>query len=436
MQVSVEKKDGLVRIINVTVAAEKCASEYENHLRKVAKEIKLDGFRPGKVPLTVIKQKYSESILQEVAGDLMRSTFSEAVEKAEIVPAGMPTFKVNKLAIGQDFEYAATVEVFPEIELKSLTGKKIESYTASLKPADLDIIIQRMREQYSQFEEVNRPAQEKDEVTLDFDGYIDGKPLEHGQAFEFKIVLGSNTMIPGFETGLIGKKAGDEFEMPCQFPAEYHHKDVAGKDVSFKIKVHKVSGQALPPLDESFFEKFNLTDKTLEGFKAHVEKDVQRDLKQRLRSLNKKEIFDALVETNPITVPTPLVEQEIDNMLQEAKRSLGNTKESQRLNIPRDIFREEATRRVHLGLLVQEVIEKQGLKLDESRLESEIETMSQAYEDADEYKRWVRDNPRVRDNFAAMVLEDMVAETLAAQASVETVDKAYDEIINPTGSAT
>lgn len=434
MQVSVETTKGLERKMTVEIPAEEVESEVSTRLKDLAGRVKLDGFRQGKVPAKVVQQKYGQQVRNEVIGDLMKSTLYKAIQEQHLHIAGIPSIEPTKMEVGQSLEYIATFEVLPEIEIKELAGVTVERAEASVGDADISETLEKLRKQQSEWAEVDRKAKSGDQVTIDFLGSIDGEEFPGGKAEGFDLELGTNSMIPGFEEQIIGSKAGDKTEVKVNFPEDYHHSDVAGKEAVFAITVHKVSEAKLPELDDAFAEKFNIKEGGVDALRKDLQTNMQRELEVQVNNRNKEQIFEKFLEVNQFDIPAALIDEEIARLQQQMAQRISGGQQvdmSKMPEMPRDIFEDKAKQRVSLGLLISQFIEKNELKVDDERIEKHIQHMASAYERPDELITWLRSNKQQMAEVEAVVLEEMVVERLFEQATVTTKQMSYDEVMNP-----
>ncbi len=432
MQVSVETTSGLERQLTITVPAERIDQDVDKLVAQQARTRRLDGFRPGKVPPKVIKRMFGSAIRQDVLGQVVQETFYSAVEQEKLQPAGGPSIEFKNDKEGEDLQYVATFEVYPEIELKDLAGVELEKQTAEITDADLDKMIETLQKQQADWTEVDRAAAEGDRVKIDFEGFIDGEAFEGGKAEGHDLVLGSGAMIPGFEAGLEGKKAGEEFDLEVSFPEDYHAENLKGKAAVFKTKVQSVSAQELPELNEEFFSRFGIEEKELDGFKAEVRKNMERELKQALKMKLKDQVFTQLLKVNAIDVPAALIDSEIDNLRRQAIQQFGGQDANIDPNmLPKEMFEDQAKRRVSVGLLVQEVVKTAELEANEDRVRETVEEMASTYQDAQQVIDWYYGNDQILNQIKSLVLEDQVVDHLAASAKVTEKAVPYEEAIQP-----
>ncbi|KMT65745.1 trigger factor [Catenovulum maritimum] len=429
MQVSVETTQGLERRVTITVPADKVESEVKNRLQRLAKTQRIDGFRPGKVPVSVIKKRYGAAVRGEVAQEVMQQNFYQAVVQEKLNPAGTPQIEDQKDTDSGDFQFTAVFEVYPEVKIEGLESIKIEKPTAEVTDADLDNMIETLRKQHGKFEAVERAAEDKDQVVMDFEGSIDGEVFEGGKAEDFKLVLGSGNMIPGFEDGIIGLSAGDEKEINVTFPEEYHAENLKGKAAVFKINVKSVEAQVLPEIDADFVKLFGIADGGIEELKAEVRQNMQRELKQALTQKVKENVISGLIDTIGLEVPKALVEQEISALKQQALQRFGNGNQNLP-ELPNELFQDQAARRVKTGLLLSEIVRSSEIKVDEDKVKETIENLASAYESPEEVVEYYNSNKEMLTNIQNVVMEEQAVDFVLEQAQVETVAKSFDEIMN------
>ncbi len=427
MQVSVESTGTLGRKITVQVPSEKIDDAVEKKLKDLSRSVKLDGFRPGKVPLKVVKQKFAGQVRQEVMGDVLQSTLYEAINQEKLKPAEGPKVEDVKMEPGQAMEYSATFEVYPEVKLASLQGKKIETTVSTVEDADVDNMFEKLQTQRVTWESVERAAEETDQVIINFLGRIDGEAFEGGKADNVPLVLGSNSMIPGFEEQLIGVKEGDSKTITVTFPDDYQGKEVAGKEAEFDIEVLKVNKPVLPELDDEFAKAFGVED-GLDAFRQEVRSNMERELATRLQSGMKNAVMDALLEANELELPQALVDDEAKNLMNQA---MGDSAQALKdVNLPTELFEEQARKRVALGLLVGEVIQVNNLQVDKDQVMHKLEEIAGTYEQPDEVIKAYRQNPKLLQSLEGLVLEDQVVELLAKELEIEEKTVPFDDIMN------
>ncbi|MBW5416031.1 MULTISPECIES: trigger factor [Pseudomonas] len=429
MQVSVESTSALERRMTVGVPAERIETEVAKRLQQTARRVKVPGFRPGKVPMSVIRQRYEASARQEAFGDLIQETFYEAIVQEKLNPAGAPSVEPKAYEKGKDLEYVATFEVFPEFEVKGLEDIQVERLQSEVADSDLDNMLEILRKQNTRYEEVDREAANDDQVTIDFVGKIDGEAFQGGSANGTQLVLGSGRMIPGFEEGLVGAKAGEERVLNLTFPEDYQNLDLAGKTAEFSVKVTKVSAPQLPEMNEEFFAQFGVQESTLEGFRAEVRKNMDRELRQAIKNKVKNQVMDGLIAANPIEVPAALINSEVDRLRVQAVQQFGgNIKPDQ---LPAELFTEQAKRRVVLGLIIAEMVKQFELKPDDERVRALIEEMASAYQEPEQVVAWYYQNEQQLNEVRSVVLEEQVVDTVLEKAKVTDKQVSYEDAVKP-----
>ena len=431
MQVSVETTQGLERRLTITVSADSVDTAVKARLQQLAKTQRINGFRPGKVPVSVIKKRFGQAVRQEVAGDVMQRNFYEAIMKEKITPAGMPTFDMTKDVDGQDLEFVATFEVYPEVKVTGLDKIKVEKPVVEITDKDLDTMMKTLQTQHASWKEVKRKAKKDDKVTVNFVGTIDGEEFDGGKAEDFPLELGKGRMIPGFEEPLVGAKTGDEVVSEVTFPDDYHAEALKGKNASFAITVTKIEGLDLPKVDDEFSKLFGVEEGGVEALKAEVKKNMQRELDQTLKATVKESVIAGLLENNELDLPKSLVDQEIEALRQQAKQRFEQQgKGGQIPELPADLFADNAKRRVSIGLLLGEIIKDNKLEADEAKVTQLIETAASAYEDPQEVVEYYQSNAELKQQMQNLALEEQAIEAILEKAKVKEVKKAFDEIMN------
>jgi len=429
MQVSVENTSALERRMTIGVPAERIETEVNKRLQQTARRAKVPGFRPGKVPMSVIRQRYEDAARQEALSDLIQATFYEAVVEQKLNPAGAPAVQPKTFEKGKDLEYVATFEVFPEFQVAGFDGIAIERLQAEVADADLDNMLEILRKQNTRFETADRAAQKDDQVNIDFVGKVDGEAFAGGSAKGTQLVIGSGRMIPGFEDGLVGAKAGEERVLKLTFPADYQNLELAGKEAEFAVTVNSVAEPKLPELNDDFFALFGIKEGGLEGFRAEVRKNMERELRQAIKSKVKNQVMEGLLSANPIEVPKALLSNEVDRLRVQAVQQFGgNIKPDQ---LPAELFEEQAKRRVVLGLIVAEVVKQFELKPDEARVREMIQEMASAYQEPEQVVSWYYKNDQQLNEVRSVVLEEQVVDTVLQKANVTDKQVSYEEAVKP-----
>lgn len=434
MQVSVETTQGLGRRVTITVAADSIETAVKNELISVSKKVRIDGFRKGKVPMNIVAQRYGASVRQDVLGDLMQRHFVDVIIKEKVNPAGAPNYVPGEYQEGVDFTYSVEFEVYPDVELKGLDTIEVEKPLVEVTDADVDIMLETLRKQQATWKETDRAAAAEDRVTIDFTGSVDGEVFEGGKASDFVLAMGQNRMIPGFEDGVVGHKAGEEFTIDVNFPEDYHAENLKGKAAKFVIVLKKVEERELPELTAEFIERFGVEDGSVDGLRAEVRKNMERELKSAIRNRVKSQVIDGLVAANEIDVPAALTDGEIDVLRRQAAQRFGGD-EKQALELPRELFEEQAKRRVVVGLLLGEVISVNELKVDDARVNTLIAEMASAYEDPREVIDFYKKNKEMMNNMRNVALEEQAVEMLLSKAKVVEKVVSFNELMNQTTAA-
>lgn len=433
MQVSVENTSALERRMTIGVPAERIEAEVNKRLQQTARNAKIPGFRPGKVPMSVIRQRYEADARQEALGNVIQASFYEAVVEQKLNPAGAPAVEPKVFEKGKDLEYIATFEVFPEFEVGAFDSIEVERLSADVADSDLDNMLEVLRKQNVRYEQVERAAQAEDQLNIDFVGKIEGEAFSGGSASGTQLVLGSGRMIPGFEDGLVGAKAGEEKVLNLNFPEDYQNLELAGKAAEFTVTVNSVSEAKLPELNEEFFGQFGIKETGLDGFRAEVRKNMERELRQAIKAKIKNQVMDGLVSTNPIEVPKALLDNEVDRLRVQAVQQFGgNIKPDQ---LPAELFTEQAKRRVVLGLIVAEVVKQNELKPDEARVRELIQEMASAYQEPEQVVSWYYKNDEQLNEVRSVVLEEQVVDTVLQKAKVTDKAVSYEEAVKPAEAA-
>ncbi|MBM5461292.1 trigger factor [Pseudomonas sp. P66] len=429
MQVSVENTSALERRMTIAVPAERVESEVNKRLQQTARRAKVAGFRPGKVPMSVIRQRYEDAARQEAFGDLVQASFYEAVVEQKLNPAGAPAVEPKSFEKGGDLEFVAIFEVFPEFTVAGFESIAVERLSAEVTDADLDNMLEVLRKQNVRFEVADRAAQNEDQLNIDFVGKVDGEAFAGGSAQGTQLVLGSGRMIPGFEEGLVGAKAGEERVLNLTFPEDYQNLDLAGKTAEFTVTVNSVSEPKLPELTEEFFAQFGIKETGIDGFRAEVRKNMERELRQAIKTKVKNQVMDGLVAANPIEVPKALLENEVNRLRVQAVQQFGGNIKPEQL--PAELFEEQAKRRVVLGLIVAEVVKQNDLQPDEARVREMIQEMASAYQEPEQVVAWYYKNDQQLNEVRSVVLEEQVVDTVLQKATVTDKSVSYEEAIKP-----
>lgn len=427
MQVSVESTGTLERRMEVQVPAERIEKAVDERLQKLSRTVRLKGFRPGKVPVKVVRQQFGQQVRQEVLGDVVQSSFAEAVEQEKLTPAGGPRIEPINLGEG-DLKYRAVFEVVPQIELAEIAKLDVEKPTAEVTTADVDAMIQNLREQRSTYSAVDRESRDTDQVTVDFEGKVDGELFEGGQGENVPIVVGGGRMLPDFEAGLRGVRAGEQKTIEITFPENYGNQTLAGRKAEFALTIKSVEERQLPELDEEFAKSYGVDEGGVDRLRQEVEENMKRELGDAVRARLKKQVMDGLVAANPIELPKTMIDTQIRDMQLDAGRRMGARDVSQLP--PPDAFQDAARRRVALTLLVGEVIKQGDLKVDQRQVQTRIEDLVQQYPNPGEVLQQIRGNPQIRRQVEASVLEDQVVDWIVERARITEKPATFKELMN------
>lgn len=430
MQVSVESKGGLKREMTVQVPSDRIEREVDSRLRSLSKKAKLPGFRPGKVPMKVIRKRYGRDVRNEVLTELMRSSYAEALGEKEIRPAGGPQIDPVTMEPGKDLEYKATFEVYPEPEVKGLEGETVEKPVAEVTDGDVDDMVEKLRRQHAEWKTVERAAKEGDRVVIDFEGDIKGEPFPGNKAEKTPVELGAGRLLGEFEEQLTGAGAGQDLEVKVKFPKDYHSEELQGKKARFQVKVHEVQEQELPEVDDEFCRMFGVEEGGVDKLREEVRANMVKELEETIRRKIKEQVMDKLLERNEIELPEALVEEEIGRLKQDQARQMGLSDPEHMSGMPREIFEEQARRRVALGLLVGEIIKAEELEPEDGRVDEILESIAAGYQDGDEVKKQYRANPQVMNQIESMALEDQVVDRLLDSAEVKEKPTSFSELMD------
>ena len=433
MSVQVETLEKLERRITLTLPTATIASEVESRLKRLARTVKADGFRPGKVPMSVVTQRYGYSVHYEVMNDKVGKAFSDAATEAKLRVAGAPRITEKEGSPEGEVAFDATFEVYPEIKLGDLGTAEVERVTTEVTDAAIDKTLDILRKQRRTF--AQRPAAEAaavgDRVTIDFEGKIDGVPFDGGKAEAFQFLIGEGQMLEQFDAAVRGMKTGESKTFPLQFPADYQGKDVAGKEADFLVTLKKIESQHLPEVTDAFAKSLGIADATVAGLRADVKKNLEREVKFRVLARNKASVMDALVKLAELDVPKALVEGEVERMTEAARADLKKrgVKDAETAPIPPGMFEPQAEKRVRLGLVVGELVRTHNLQAKPDQLQAHIEEMAQSYEKPAEVVRWYLGDRQRLAEVEALVVESNVATFVLGKAKVTDKALPFDELM-------
>ncbi|MFK7995419.1 MAG: trigger factor [Granulosicoccus sp.] len=434
MQVSVETTQGLERRMTVALPSEDIDSAVLERLQSLSKTTRMNGFRPGKVPFKVVKKRYEPQVRSEVLGSMINRSYYDAVQQENLRPAGQPNIEPSENSDDSDagFSFVATFEVYPEFDPVFNDSIKVTRPQVTIEQSDIDDMVDNLRKQRTEYTAIERESRDGDQIVIDFLGRVDGEEFEGGKAEKAPLVLGSNQMIPGFESQLIGLNAGDEKTISVTFPENYQADHLAGKETEFEIKVHEVKESSLPDLDEELIRSFGIEDGTIESLRADIQKNMERELKQRVDGQVKSQVMDGLVSLNPIDVPAALVGEEVKRQKEQMIEQMPPGTEVSAL--PDELFTEQATRRVQLGLVVGEIIQKVDIKADAAAVRSQVELLASSYQDPQQVIDYYYGNAEMLKNVEGLVLEEAVTAAVLDAATVTDEPKSFKDIMNPPSS--
>jgi len=431
MQSSVENTSSIGRKLNVVVPAAKIETAVKAKLKQLSKTVKMQGFRPGKVPMKIVEQQYRGSATNDVLGDLIQQTLQEALAKESIVPAVQPDITPEAIEEGKDFAYTATFDVYPEFTKLDLSGVKVTKPTSEVGDEDVQKVVENMRKQQLKWKEVKRKSKNGDRVIVDFVGTVDGEEFEGGKAADYPIVLGEKQMLADFEKGIKGMKAGESADVEVNFPKDYQA-ELAGKTAVFKIDVKTVSVSELPEVDEEFIKTFGVESGNLDDLHAEVTQNLEISLNTKLSTMTRERAFDAILEQNDVEVPAKMVQEEAQRMIQEQKNQMQQQGVDPSL-LPEPEFstlEPQAKKRVALGLMLMEIVREHDLKPDADRVKERIEKMAASYQDPEEFINYYSSDQQALAQVQSIVLEEQVVDTLLETAELSTDEVSASEILN------
>jgi trigger factor len=428
MQVSVEKTSELSRKMTVSIPESVVQEKMDAQFKKLAREVKVDGFRPGKVPVSMVKKLYGDRVKSDVTGDLIQSTYFEALQQQDLSPAGYPNLQPVDKAEG--FEYIAEFEVYPEVSLDAVANLEISRPAATVVDADVEAMIEKLRQQKKTWADADRKSQAEDRVTIHFSGICEGENFTDGKVENYAVEIGGQQMIPGFEDELKGLSAGESKTFSIVFPEKYNSEKLAGKTAEFEIELVKVEEPVLPELDADFIKAYGVEDGDVVSFRADVRANMERELLQGLKNKLKNNVMDALYEKVEITTPNALIDQEIQALMQPyAERAQKMRLKLEDLQLPRDMFENQAKRRVTLGLLLGEIISQNEIKIDDEKVRSVIEDMAKSYEKPEDVVNWYYEDKKRLNDVHQMVLEDQAVEWVVSKAKITDETVGFSDVM-------
>jgi trigger factor len=440
MRVSVETTSGLERKLTVGVPAEEVDSAVDKKLAEAAQNVRLPGFRPGKVPMSVMKQRFGPGVRQEVLGDVINQSFQEAVMTESLRPAGQPSIEAKSVESGKDIEYVATFEIYPTVSLNEIKDFEVTRLSCEIGESDVNDIIEVFQKQQGQLVDMDRAAEEGDTLTIDFEGFKDSEAFEGGSGTDTALELGSGRMIPGFEDGLVGASAGDERTLELTFPEDYHSEELKGAAVEFKVVVKAVKALEVAELNAELFASYGVEGDDVDAFRAEVQKNMERELKGAIDAHVKQQVMDAIIEAHPeLEIPQSLISQETDalrgQMFQQFGGGISPDMDLKSI-LPDEMFSERAETRVRLGLLVSELVQDLGVRAEPNKVRELIEEIASTYQDPEEVINWYYEDNNQLMGIESRVLEDAVVDKLLEQASVTDEVTGYQDALQRTRAAT
>ncbi len=419
----------LERSLQLTVPLSKVDIEVTSRLKKISGKARMQGFRPGKIPMKLLIQQYGGQVQQEALSKLAQDSFSDAIRKQNLRVAGLPRFEPKAQPAEGFFEFTATFEVYPEITLGDISNASIQRPVTEVTDADVERTIDILRSQRIRYDVVEREAEEGDQVLIDFNGLLDGEPFAGGQAKDHQVVLGQGRFLPDFEKQLVGMKAGESRSFDLTFPADYHAEALAGKTVRFDVVLHRVDQGTLPEVDADFARAVGVQDGNLEKMRAELRQNLEREMRNRIKAQVKEKVMQVLLDATEVVLPNALVTQEINRLRDSALEELASrTKQKPDMVLPDHLFEEQARRRVALGLILSELVARERLTAKPEQIRSVIEDLSSAYEHPEEIVRWYYQQPQRLREVEALVLEDNVVEWVCARAKTEELHTPFEQL--------
>ena len=433
MQVSVESTGALERRMRVEVPEDRIEDEIKKRLQSLTRTIKMDGFRKGKVPMNVIQQRHGQQVRFEVLGEVMQSTYVEALDAEKLRPAGEPSIEQEGESSDKGLSYTAVFEIYPEVTINPVSKIAVDLPTCEVVDADVDKMVETLRSQQSTFKETKRKAAMGDQLNLDFEGFLNNEKFDGGEAKGFDIELGSNRFIAGFEEGLVGLKAGESKSLDLEFPTPYQNQDLAGKAVRFDVVVNTVSEPELPELDDEFFKRYGVEEGGLDALKKNIRENMEKECDQRVKNQAKSRVLDALFDGNPFDLPQILINGETEQLMESAKQRLTQQglPPEQLDSLDKDTFVDEAKKRVALGLLMSEIIKTNEMTADPAKVRTMVESIGANYEDPAAFVQYYYADQSRLAEIQSMVLEEEVVSWILDQAKVTPEPVAFDVLMNP-----
>jgi len=432
MQVSVEATGSIQRKMTIEVPAERIDQEVDKRLLSMRGKVRMDGFRPGKVPLSIVKKMHGVSVYQEVAGEVIQASFYEAAVQEKLRVVGLPDIEAKTFEYGKNVEFIARFDIYPDIEIAALEGNTVVKPSAKITEADIDTMIETLRDQQKEWVDIERAAETGDLVTVDFKGLLDGETFEGGDAEDFQVEIGTGRMLVDFESALTGMSAGEEKISDVTFPDDYHSEKLQGKTVQFTQSVKTVQASEKPDIDEDFIKKFGIEAGSMDAFRTNISENMQRELNNTIHTKVKTQVMEQLSQAHEFEAPAALVSDEIKHIRKEMTQSTG----SDMVSLPDDLFQDQAEKRVRLGLIVGEIIRQKDIQKDEAKIEAKLEELSATYEDPSALINYYRTNEQAMQTIEAAVMEDLIVEWALEQITVEDKVSDFDTIMKKNSAPT
>ncbi len=430
MQTQVETSNPLERNVELSVPREKVETEVSERLKRLAPKVKIQGFRPGKVPLKIVTQQYGQQIQQEVLGELLQKQFNETVKKENLRVAGLPNFEARSFGEnGSDYEFSVTFEIYPEFEPENLESITVHKPVLQIGETEIQKTLEVLRKQRADYVSADRPAQSGDRVNIDYRGILDGKDFAGGQASDYSFIIGNRHLLEDFEASILGMSAGEEKTFDMTFPDDYPGQDVAGEKVTFTITLNKLEVPELPEIDAEFARSLGIEDGDVEKMRAEIQANLQREITQRIRIRLKEQIMQSLLDKVSIQAPRVLVQQEIDRLIKEMRDAQATRSLRKPLDLPREMFQEKAERRVKLGLILGKLIETHGLSAKPDQVRHYIEEHAQSYENPEQIVKWHYASPERLKEIEPLILEDNVVSWILEKAQIVDQDITFEELM-------
>lgn len=430
MNVSIETTAGLERRLTIALPSEDFESQITQKLEEARGQVRISGFRPGKVPLKEVRRRFGQAVRAEVAGEMMQQSFISAVTQEALSPAGQPNLEVVMMDPGIDFEFTATFEVFPTVEINDLSKASLKKPETEVTPVDLDAMVERLREQRAEDVEVERAAQEGDKVVVDFAGRAEGEPFEGGTGEDMEFVVGQGQMIADFDQAVVAMSPGEDKTFEATFPEDYQSEALKGKTVEFDVTLKAVKESRLPELDDAFFKEFGVEEGGEEAFREEVQSNMRRELDSAIKNQVKQQVMDEIEKLHEFPLPAATIDREIEVLQQQMLSQFQMPPTAEAPQLPKELFQDQAEKRVKVGLVVNQIISDKELTADEERVEERLQEIATSYGETEQVIAWYRSQPEQMHNIEMGVLEDQVVDLILEQAAVEIVESTYDDVIS------